>query len=335
MLIVTGGAGFIGSNLIAALNARGEDDILLVDNLTNADKLANIADLDVSDYVYKKDFLYLLDEWVDSASVKAVFHLGACSDTMEQDGNYMMENNYTFSRALVDWCVEHTIPFIYASSAAVYGAGTTFVEQRSFERPLNIYGYSKFLFDQYVRRVSATKSQIVGLRYFNVYGPREGHKGRMASVAWHHYHQLQHDGYVSLFEGSHGYANGAQSRDFIYVGDAVAAKLHFLDNPQTSGIFNLGTGQAQSFNALALAGVNAWRSSQGHRHMSLSEAQNEGLIRYKAFPEGLVQRYQAFTQADVSRLRSSGFSQDMCNVEQGVGAYFAWLNQEQALGLRT
>ena len=325
MLIVTGGAGFIGSNLVAALNARGMDDILLVDNLKNADKLPNLVDLEISDYQHKDYFMQALSDWIDPRQVKAVFHLGACSDTMERNGDYMMENNYAFSRDLLDWCLEHEIPCIYASSAAVYGASQVFREQREHEHPLNIYGYSKFLFDQYVRRVNPARSQIVGLRYFNVYGPREGHKGRMASVAWHHYQQLSERGYVELFKGSHGYADGEQQRDFIFVGDAVAAKLHFLDNPHISGIFNLGTGRAQSFNQLALAGVNAWREHGGKAGLKLNEAVEDGLIRYKDFPEGLQARYQAFTQADMDRLRKSGFTRTMYDVEAGVGEYFSWL----------
>ena len=327
MIIVTGGAGFIGSNLIAALNQRGEREVLLVDNLRRPEKLPNLLDVEICDYLPKGEFRNRLKAGgINPAQVRAVFHLGACSDTMEQDGAYMMDNNYAYARDLLAWCLNHRIACIYASSAAVYGASQTFVEEREYERPLNIYGYSKFLFDQCVRQLKAPESQIVGLRYFNVYGPGESHKGRMASVAWHHYHQLAQHGHVELFTGSHGYGEGEQQRDFIYVADAVAAKLYFLDNPNISGIFNLGTGRAQSFNQLALAGVNAWRKVQDQPELDLAAAVAAGYVRYKDFPPGLEARYQAFTQADITRLRASGFDQPMRDVQAGVGAYFARLD---------
>jgi ADP-L-glycero-D-manno-heptose 6-epimerase len=240
-LIVTGAAGFIGSNLVRALNERGERDIIAVDNLSRADKVANLRDLEIADFVDKRDFLRRLDAGTYDGKVAAVLHQGACSDTMESDGRYMMENNYEYSMALLRWCRARSVRLIYASSASVYGGGKVFREARECEAPLNVYGYSKFLFDQVVRReLPRMNLQLAGFRYFNVYGPREAHKGRMASVAFHFFGQYLASGRVRLFEGSGGYGPGEQRRDFISVDDAVQVNLHFLDNPKTSGIFNVG-----------------------------------------------------------------------------------------------
>src|SRR5574343_916678 len=238
--IVTGAAGFIGSNIVKALNARGVTNIIAVDNLTKADKFKNLIDCEIADYLDKNDFIARIQAGHFDGEVDAILHEGACSDTMETDGRYMMENNFRYSTILLDWCQAQDVQFLYASSAATYGASTVFKEERQYEGPLNVYGYSKFLFDQIVRkRLPDASSQVVGFRYFNVYGPRENHKGRMASVAWHHFHQLRNDGKVKLFEGSHGYANGEQRRAFIFVGDLVKVKLHFYENPEKCGIFNL------------------------------------------------------------------------------------------------
>ncbi|MCS7100211.1 MAG: ADP-glyceromanno-heptose 6-epimerase, partial [Burkholderiaceae bacterium] len=254
-----------------------------------------------------------------------VFHQGACSDTMESDGRYMMQNNYRYSLALLEWCQQQRVPLIYASSAAVYGLGPAFREERACERPLNVYGYSKFLFDQVVRRrLPQLSAPVVGLRYFNVYGPRESHKGRMASVAFHHFHQFRTEGRVKLFEGSHGYADGEQRRDFIHVDDVVAVNLFFWQRPQ-SGIYNVGTGRAQPFNDVALAVVNALRAAQEQPPLSLQEAVAAGLIEYIRFPEALRGKYQAFTEADPARLRAAGFDRPMKSVQQGVAAYVQWL----------
>src|SRR6476661_5229220 len=226
-LIVTGAAGFIGSNVVRALNARGVTDIVAVDNLKRSNKVANLADLDIADFVDKQDFIDMVRGGLEG-EFDAVLHQGACSDTMETDGRYMMENNYRYSLDLLDWCQSRSIPFIYASSASVYGAGRVFSESREHEAPLNVYGYSKFLFDQVVRRRLARKhSQIAGFRYFNVYGPRESHKGRMASVAFHMFNQYMGTGRVRLFEGSGGYGPGEQIRDFVFVDDVVSVNLFF------------------------------------------------------------------------------------------------------------
>ncbi|MHB8474114.1 MAG: ADP-glyceromanno-heptose 6-epimerase [Gammaproteobacteria bacterium] len=313
MIIITGGAGFIGSNLVQALNARGRSDVLVVDNLSNGVKFKNLADLEIRDYLDKEDFILQVRAGKEcSEPVDAIVHLGACSSTTEWDGRYMMRNNYEYSKVLLDYCLERRIAFIYASSASVYGAGQIFKEQRAHEAPLNVYGYSKFLFDQHVRRVlPGAHSQIVGLRYFNVYGPREQHKGTMASVAFHLHNQLLAEGRVRLFEGCDGYGNGEQRRDFVYVGDTAAVKLWLLDHPETSGIFNLGTGQSQSFNDVAQA---------------VLKFHGRGTLDYMPFPEHLRGRYQSFTQADISALRAAGYTAPFKNVAAGVTCYLQSLS---------
>jgi ADP-L-glycero-D-manno-heptose 6-epimerase len=324
--IVTGAAGFIGSNLVKALNERGENQIIAVDNLTRADKFRNLVDCQIADYLDKDEFLARVAAGRFDGAVTAVFHEGACSDTMETDGRYMMENNFRYSLALLDWCQAKDVQFLYASSAATYGGGHEFKEDRACEAPLNVYGYSKFLFDQIVRqRLPEASTQIVGLRYFNVYGPRESHKGRMASVAFHHYNQFRDAGKVKLFEGCDGYANGEQKRDFVYVEDVASVNLYFLDHPRKSGIFNLGTGRAQSFNELAVANVNACRALAGEAALPLSELLRQGFIEYIAFPDALRGKYQSFTEADLSRLRAEGYDAPFADVEEGVSRYVNWL----------
>ena len=326
--IVTGAAGFIGANIVKALNERGVTRIIAVDNLARADKFKNLVDCEIADYLDKEDFIERLLAGCFDGEVAAVFHQGACSDTMETDGHYMMENNYRYSVSMLDWCLEQGVQFLYASSAATYGGGDRFVEERSCEGPLNVYGYSKFLFDQIVRqRLSEAGSQIVGFRYFNVYGPRESHKGRMASVAFHHFNQFRENGKVKLFEGCDGYGHGEQKRDFVYVGDVAKVNLFFLDHPEKSGIFNLGTGRAQSFNELAAANANAGRALQGLPPLELSELVRQGIIEYIPFPEALKGKYQSFTQADLTRLREAGYSAPFQDVEQGVGQYVQWLSK--------
>jgi len=322
MYVVTGGAGFIGTNLVKALNDRGVNDILVVDHLEHADKFRNLVDCEIADYLDKRDFLARLGSGAFARKFKAVLHEGACSDTMEHNGAYMMQNNYEYSKALLHHCQAKKTPFIYASSAAVYGGGTVFREERVHEAPLNVYGYSKFLFDQYVRRVLPKQTaQIAGFRYFNVYGDREGHKGRMASVALHHFNQYREGGKVKLFAGCDGYADGEQRRDFVSVEDAVAVNLFFLDHHAKSGIFNVGTGRSQPFNDVAVAVVNAMRRHETKPELELAQMQREGLIEYIAFPEALAGKYQSFTQADISSLRRAGYKQDFLTVEQGVERY--------------
>jgi ADP-L-glycero-D-manno-heptose 6-epimerase len=314
MHIVTGGAGFIGSNLVRYLLDRGIHDVVVVDDLTNGHKFGNIADAAIADYLHKDEFLERMADPRFAREVEAIFHEGACSTTTEWDGRYMMRNNYGYSKTLLHHCLEHAIPFIYASSAAVYGASDEFAEDPRNERPLNVYGYSKLQFDRYVRRYAADpESQVVGLRYFNVYGPREQHKGPMASVAFHFNGQVLQDGEVRLFEGSGGYGNGEQLRDFVYVGDVCDLNLWFLDNPSVSGIFNAGTGRAQSFNDVANA-VLRWHGS--------------GRIRYIPFPPQLEGAYQSYTQADLTRLRGAGCDLEFRPVETGVPLYLDFLNAD-------
>ena len=324
--IVTGAAGFIGSNLVKALNERGITDIVAVDNLGKADKFRNLVDCEIAEYIDKNDFLDVVESGELGAGIDAILHQGACSDTMETDGRYMMENNYRYSLSLLEWCQEEAVPFLYASSASVYGGGTIFREERACEAPLNIYGYSKFLFDQAVRpRLADASAQIAGFRYFNVYGPGENHKGRMASVAFHFFNQYRANGKIKLFEGNDGYGNGEQRRDFISVEDVVKANLHFLDAPGLSGIFNLGTGRSQTFNDVAVASLNACRALEGKDALSRDQLMAQGVIEYIVFPDALRGKYQSFTQADLANLRKAGYSGDFLTVEQGVSRYIPWL----------
>ena len=323
-IVVTGAAGFIGSNIVRGLNEKGETDIIAVDDLSRADKFRNIVDCEIADYLDKRDFIERVASGRFDAKVSAVLHQGACSDTMETDGRYMMENNYRYSRSLLDWCQARRVPLIYASSASVYGAGSVFTEARENERPLNVYGYSKFLFDQVARRrLAKATSQVAGFRYFNVYGPRESHKGRMASVAFHFFNQYRAEGRVRLFEGSAGYGPGEQVRDFVSVEDVVAVNLHFLANPTLSGVYNVGTGRGETFNAVARATVNAIRRGRGEKALSLDELKAAGAIEYIPFPPQLAGKYQSYTQADVSALRKAGYAAPFLTVEEGVGRYVA------------
>lgn len=319
-ILVTGAAGFIGCNNVLALNARGITDIIAVDNLEKSEKFANLAKCRISDYFDKRDFIARVRAGT-APKPEAIFHQGACSDTMETDGRYMMENNYRYTLELYRWAQELRIPFIYASSAATYGGHTEFVEDVRFEGPLNVYGYSKYLFDQVLRReMDFLRAPVVGLRYFNVYGPREQHKGRMASVAFHQFFQYRRDGRVKLFEGCLGYGNGEQKRDFVYVKDVVAVAMHFLDHP-VSGIYNCGTGRAQPFNDVALSVVNSLREAAGKKALTLQEAVASGEIEYIPFPQDLVGRYQAYTQANLDKLRAAGCPVRFRSVEEGVHDY--------------
>jgi len=315
MIVVTGGAGFIGSNLIRALNQRGERNILLVDHLVNGRKMHNISDLDIADYMDKAEFIEKIESPTFLNGVRAVFHQGACSATTEWDGQFVMMNNYAYSKRLLHWCVSKDVAFMYASSASVYGSGEHgFRVDRSCEHPINMYAYSKFQFDQYVRPLlTKTKSPIVGFRYFNVYGPREQHKGSMSSTAFHFNQQVIEQKKAKLFEGCDGMANGEQKRDFVHVDDVVEVNLWFLDHPEQRGIYNVGTGCAETFNAVAQAVID-WHK--------------EGQIEYIPFPEHLKGAYQSYTQADISGLRSAGYAKDFLTVKQGVARYLDLLNSK-------
>ncbi|MEO6018261.1 MAG: ADP-glyceromanno-heptose 6-epimerase [Polaromonas sp.] len=333
-IVVTGAAGFIGSNLVKGLNARGIDDIIAVDDLTEGDKFRNLADLKIADYIDADDFYDLFAEGA-FGEIEAVFHEGACSDTMEPDGKYMMDNNYTLSCELFHACQEQGTRLLYASSAATYGGSDTFRESPEFEKPLNVYGYSKLLFDQRMRRelgarFEKAETQVAGFRYFNVYGPREQHKGRMASVAFHQFNQFQAEGKVKLFGEYGGYGPGGQMRDFVFIDDVVAVNLWFLDHPEASGLFNLGTGRAQPFNDVALAVVNTLRKNRDEAALSLEDAARGGLIDYVNFPPALVGKYQSYTQADLGTLRAAGCNHAFADVQAGVAAYMQVLDSGKA-----
>ena len=329
--VVTGAAGFIGANLVRGLNQRGVTDIIAVDDLTDGDKFVNLVDCEIADYLDKETFLETIGEGKLNGAVEAVLHQGACSDTTERDGRYMMSNNYEYSKTLLEFCGHGAVPYLYASSAAVYGARTSFRENPESEAPLNVYGYSKLLFDQCVRRRAAERTtQVVGLRYFNVYGDREQHKGRMSSVAFHFFNQYRTSGNVKLFEGSGGYGDGEQRRDFISVDDVIGVNLFFLDHREISGIYNVGTGAAQSFNDVAVATVNACRRARGEDALALREMQAQGIVRYIPFPDELKGKYQSYTQADVSALRAAGYEEPFLTVERGVQRYCEQLLERAA-----
>jgi ADP-L-glycero-D-manno-heptose 6-epimerase len=331
-IVVTGAAGFIGSNLVRALNARGETRILAVGDMRGGDKFRNLVDCDIADYFDKDEFLSRLTDGDFDDDVGAVFHQGACSDTMESDGRYMLANNYRYSVSLLHHCQDSDVPLLYASSAAVYGAGPAFREERACESPLNIYGYSKFLFDEYVRKILPDRTApIVGFRYFNVYGTRESHKGRMASVMWHFMNQYRATGKVQLFEGSGGYRAGEQRRDFVSVDDVVRVNLSFFDHSERSGIFNLGSGAATTYNAMAAATINACRAANAQSALSFEDLHRGGAIEYIAFPPGLAEKYQSFTEADLTRLRASGYRDPMLTVADGVSSSVATLLGQPAV----
>ncbi len=328
-IVVTGAAGFIGSNIVRGLNRRGIDDIIAVDDLSQGEKFRNLADLKLADYV---DADYFYDAFAEGffGQVEAVFHEGACSDTMESDGKYMMDNNYTTSCGLFEACQKRGSRLLYASSAATYGGSEKFRESPEFERPLNVYGWSKLLFDQRMRRelgigFERAQYQVAGFRYFNVYGPREQHKGRMASVAFHQFNQFREEGYVKLFGEYGGYGPGKQQRDFVHVDDVVAVNLWFFDNSHQRGVFNLGSGMAQPFNDVATAVVNALR---GAETLSTEQAVEQQLIKYVPFPEALRGKYQCHTEADLTALRAAGCHHQFKDVQTGVGEYMRWLQTQ-------
>ncbi len=311
MIVVTGGAGFIGSNLVHTLNARGRDEIIVVDDLTDGHKFANIATANIADYLDSSEFRRLFER-DPTFDIERIYHLGACSTTTEWNGKLMMDLNYAYSRDLLQWSARASIPVVYASSAAIYGGAAAFSETADNEKPLNVYGYSKCLLDRHVAaNYTGGHPQTVGLRYFNVYGPREQHKGGMASVAYHLNRQLIETGTVRLFDGYDGYAEGEQRRDFVHVDDVVAVTLWFAEHPDVSGVFNCGSGRAQTFNDVAKA-VIAWHG--------------RGEIEYIPFPNELKGAYQSFTQADLTKLRDAGYAGTFKPVDVGVREYLDWLN---------
>lgn len=304
MYIVTGAAGFVGSNLIRALNERGVRDILAVDDLTQGDKFRNLRDCEIADYMDRAEFRDFVGRGAAGAKPAAVLHQGACADTTEQDGRYMLDNNFTYSKELLHWALDRRVPLVYASSASVYGSSRHCAETPDHEGPLNVYAYSKLLFDNYVRRlIPQISTTVVGLRYFNVYGPREAHKGRMASMVWQLYRQLKTTGVARLFEGTDGFDAGEQRRDFVYVGDAVAVNLYFATAPPKQGVFNVGTGMSRSFNDIARILIGLL---------------GRGEIQYIPFPDSLRGKYQSFTESDITRLRAAGYDRAATSLEEGI-----------------
>lgn len=333
-VVVTGAAGMIGSNIVHGLNAMGIDDVIAVDDLTDGPKYRNLLGARISDYFDKSEF-YTRFARGEFGKVEAVLHQGACSDTMEHNGRYMLDTNYRCSKDLLDAAQAQGTRLLYASSAATYGGSSTFRPEPQFERPLNVYGYSKLLFDNVVRRMihaplAGQTAQVAGFRYFNVYGPREQHKARMASVAFHNYNEFKQTGRVKLFGAYGGYAQGQQSRDFISVDDVVAVNLWFLQHPDKSGIFNLGSGRAQPFNDVAMAVVNTARTLKGEAALPLEELVRAGLIEYIPFPDALVGKYQCYTQADMTGLASVGCQHAFADVATGVARYVQWLSEQPA-----
>ena len=311
MIIVTGGAGFIGSALIAALNKRQITDILVVDELSTDQKWKNLCNLSFADYVEKDDFLEMVIANKLNSSLEAVFHLGACSDTTETNASYLIKNNYEYSKLLAQWATADNVRFIYASSAATYGeAEAGFkddLEKIETLRPLNIYGYSKQLFDLWARRTGLLKS-IAGLKYSNVFGPNEYHKADMRSFVVKAFEQISTTGIVRLFKSYNPeYADGEQLRDFIYVKDAVDMTLFFYDNPPISGLFNIGTGKARSWNDLVKAVFTAMDKKPN--------------IEYIEMPESLRSQYQYYTEADITNLRKAGFDKETTTLEDVVKDY--------------
>ena len=324
-VVVTGAAGMVGSNIVHGLNATGIDEVIAVDDLTDGMKYRNLLGAKLRDYFDRGEFYPLFARGA-LGRIDAVFHQGACSDTMEHDGRYMLDSNYRCSKDLLDACQSRGVRLIYASSAATYGAGTVFREEPQYEHPLNVYGYSKLLFDNVVRRVLPTaRFQVAGFRYFNVYGPREQHKGRMASVAFHHFGEIRESGRVRLFGEYGGFGPGEQARDFVYVDDVVAVNLWFLQHPERSGIFNVGTGRSQPFNDVAHATVNAARALGGQPALDLEEQVKRGLIEYIPFPAALIGKYQCRTEADLTALRATGCEVQFADVSTGVRSYSQWL----------
>ena len=318
MLVVTGGAGFIGSNLVRALNAAGRSDILVVDDLRDAHKVLNLSGCKIADYLDMHDFRSRITAGQELApKLEGIFHQGACTDTTEWDGLLMMQANYEYSKQVLHYATARKVPLVYASSASVYGAGREFRVSEDCERPINVYAFSKLMFDRHVRQVTASfRAPVIGLRYFNVYGPGEAHKGKMASVIHHFSEQLKTGDEVRLFSGSDGYADGEQLRDFIHVDDIVAVNLWALERCGKSGIFNVGTGQARSFNDVASA-VLKWHG--------------RGRISYIPFPAHLQGSYQSYTQADLSGLQAAGYSAPFIPVEAGVPRYLDALSPGQVL----
>ena len=316
MILVTGAAGFIGTNLLKGLNQLGYKEIVAVDDLTNGYKFTNLSAVTISDYLDKDHFRQQLSsQYLKNLNIEVIYHQGACSETTQWDGKFMMDNNFEFSKELFMASQEARIPFIYASSAAVYGGKNSFEESQTQLRPLNVYGYSKLLFDDYVQKTAlqspVLQSPVYGLRYFNVYGPYETYKGSMASVPYHLFQQYQKRETIKLFGAYDGYQAGEQKRDFIFVDDVVRVNIWFFSKLPQSGIYNCGTGTAKSFNNIAAVFTSRYDDAE---------------LQFIEFPEHLKDSYQSFTQADLTKLRSIGYDAEFISVEQGVSLYLDFLD---------
>lgn len=310
MIVVTGGAGFIGSAVVAALNAQGDRDIVIVDNLLDSAKWKNLVSLKYRDYVHKSQFLARLRS-PEMKDIRAIVHMGACSSTTETDGDYLMANNYAYTREIAEYALEKGIRFVYASSAATYGgieSGFDDDDATSLTlKPINRYGYSKQIFDEVAISKGWQKS-IAGLKFFNVYGPNEYHKGDMSSVVYKAFHQISENGFLKLFKSHRAeYKDGEQKRDFVYIKDCVAVILQLIDKRSVNGIFNLGSGTARSWNDLAAAVFTAMG--------------REKKIEYFDMPQQLIGSYQYFTQANMQKLNSVGISVQNTALEDGVRDY--------------
>jgi ADP-L-glycero-D-manno-heptose 6-epimerase len=304
MFIVTGGAGFIGSNLIKALNDRGEGDILVVDDLADGKKYRNLAGRRIADYLDRDEFRVRIAKGDRFGRTDAFFHQGACTDTTEWNGRYMLDTNFAYSKEVFLWCQANRVPLVYASSAAIYGKSPESREFGPGEGPLNVYGWSKWMFDTWLRpRLGEASAPVTGLRYFNVYGPGEAHKGRMASVVYQFNRQIRETGTAKLFAASHGCGDGEHRRDFVHVGDVAKVNLWAANGHARSGVYNVGTGKSRSFNEVARA-VVAWHG--------------RGTIEYIPFPDDLRDSYQAFSEAELSALRTAGYRDEFLAIEDGV-----------------
>lgn len=309
MIIVTGAAGFIGSHIIKGLNRMGRHDILAVDNLKQSEKFLNLIEASFDDYMDCNDFLAEIKNnasWLNG--VETIFHQGGFVDRFEHDGRVIMKNNYDYSKVLFHLCVDKKVPFIYASSSSVYGRNDQFTET-NVEQPIHIVGYSKWLFDRYVQRVlPKVDSQVVGLRYFDVYGEREQHKGYMASVVHHFCQQLVEGKSLSLYSSPH-FAPGQQKRDFVHIDDVVNVNLWFWQNNDKSGVFNCGTGEAKTFVDVA---------------DRLIELNGGGETEEVALPLCLEDDYRVYTQANITRLREVGFHDTFTSLRDGLEKVFRW-----------
>jgi len=307
-IVVTGGAGFIGSCMVRTLNDAGFTDIIIVDNIASTEKWKNLCNKKFTEYIKKRDFISRLS---GLKNVSHVLHFGACSSTTEANFDYLIDNNLNYTKALWNWCVERQIPFLYASSAATYGDGSCGYDDKAEIdglRPLNGYGYSKQLFDLWSRQQETCPPQYVGFKFFNVYGPNEYHKGSMSSVIFHAYQEIQRGKRIQLFRSYRSnYADGGQLRDFVYVKDVCSVIMHFMTHPELNGLYNVGTGRAESFRDLAAAVARA-------KDIPLE-------IEYIDMPESLRAKYQYYTEAKIDKLRDAGYQKPFADLQQGAKDY--------------